>query len=156
MMRHRLDSDKIPRFDLDQGRETLTEVAPVHGLIRRGDVIVADGAALELCLCVGQRGGAEMAQDRGTGDGSLDETATRWVFWQGWTLHLQRIAVGTGVAVVGHACGSCQRLHTGLLRRLESLALHTAAKLMPQQRWQDGTSCSSTLTMLSRLQVGHD
>src|SRR5262249_29028144 len=31
MVRYRLDSDEIPRFDLDQGRETLTEVAPVHG-----------------------------------------------------------------------------------------------------------------------------
>jgi hypothetical protein len=125
----RLDGDEISRLDFDQRLETLTEVAPVHGLVRRGDVIVADGAALQCCLCVGQRCSAEIAQDRGTGDGPLDETATRWVFWQRWTLPLQRIAVGEGVAVVSHAFGTCQRLHTALLWRLESPPLHTAGKI---------------------------
>lgn len=106
VMRHRLKSDDVPRCDFDQRREALAEVAPVHGLGRRGDVIVADSAALEMSLRMGQRPGVDAARDSGTDACLLDTEATRRVCWHRWTLGLQRFMLGKGVALAIHALGS--------------------------------------------------
>ena len=103
MMGHRLESDDVPRFDCDEWWEALAEVAPVHGLVSRGNVIVADGAALEMGLRMGERRGVDAAQGSGTDTCLLDEAATRRVCWQRWTLCLQRLVLGEGCVMVIHA-----------------------------------------------------
>src|SRR5215831_15382695 len=81
MMGHRLDSNNVPRFDGDEWREALTEVAPVHGLVGGGHVIVADGVALEMGLRMGESCGVDAARSSGTDACLLDTVVTRRVCW---------------------------------------------------------------------------
>src|SRR6516165_8214293 len=99
MMSHRLDGNDVPRCDGDKWCETLAEVAPVHGLVGRGHVIVADGVALEMCLRMGERRGVGTARGSGTDVRLLDAVVTRRVCWQSWTLCLQRFVLGEGCAI---------------------------------------------------------
>src|SRR5256886_1477088 len=106
MMGHRLESDDVPRCDCDEWCEALAEVAPVHGLVRCGNVIVADGAALEMCLRIGERYGVEATRGSGTDACLLDAAAMRRSCWQSWVLCLQRLILGAGFVMAIHALGA--------------------------------------------------
>src|SRR5262249_5432405 len=66
MMGHRLDGHDVPRYDGDKWCEVLAEVTPVHGLISRGNVIVADGTALGMGLRMSECCGVDAARGSGT------------------------------------------------------------------------------------------
>ena len=62
MMGHRLDGHDVSRYDGDKRCEVLAEVAPVHRLVGRGKVIVADGMALEMGLRMDECRGVDAAR----------------------------------------------------------------------------------------------
>src|SRR5882672_8397354 len=79
MMGHRLEGENVPRCECNEWWEAFAKIAPVHGLVRRGNVIMADGAAPEMCLRIGERRSLDAAQGSGTDAGLLDAAARRRV-----------------------------------------------------------------------------
>src|SRR5262249_43981290 len=72
MMSHRLDSNDVPRFDCEEWCKALAEIPPVHGLVGRRHVIVADGVTVEMGLCMGERRGFGAARGSATDTCRLD------------------------------------------------------------------------------------